>query len=177
MALLYLSEKQHDVYIACSSDDLFYVNELEKAFKEHGITFAEPRSAFNQRGFQRAPTEAEEKQIQTKIANCKIFLFVSGTHSRSFDCGAVIPDMNYVVDLDADRTPASYHTGLPYTEIPKEYKVPRMEYCIEPYADKDENSEMVNQFLAVFFAGFRQVNTVDEVVEGIEQILNKMREE
>ncbi len=126
---IYNSRLRRDVFVAYSSKDMPEVIKTIDLLEENGFyCFAAFRNLRHGRGAK----ENYLKEIQQAIESCKIFLFVSSTHSRSNDCDAITVELPFLLNFQ-DKPRIQYvvedgHTPLLVNKLLKEV-FPTQENC------------------------------------------------
>ncbi len=150
-----------DVFIAYSSKDMKYVEELVKALDENGITsFVAMKNLRHGKG----AVENYDKALETAIDNSKIFLFISSNNSRNFQCDAYRKELPYIKRKDIDIAPAEYKHN--YSKIPLKYKKPRIQYLLTK-----PKGTPIDKVVDEIFDGYEWRYDIDSVIENIINIL------
>ena len=145
-----------DAFIAYSSEDMEQVSELVEELEGQKIScFVAARN------LQHGKVGDYEEKLEEAMKRCKVFVFVSGSHSRSRTCDALEVEMEYIRKLDLKGAPVQYRNY--YKKMPKEYKKPRVEYMIERYSGKGAAEQITEEF----FAGCERCWRAEEVAERI----------
>ena len=153
-----------DVFIAYSSKDMKYVEEVVKALEKEGLTcFVAMRNLRHGKG----AVENYDKAIEKAIDNSKVFLFISTPNSRSRSCDAFTKEMPYVKKRDIELAPANLRQN--YDKLPHKYKKPRVQYVIGEKPGGGFADKAVNEF----FNGIEWCYSVDRTVEAICKTLDE----
>ena len=130
----YIIEYKRDVFIAYSSKDIGFVDELVYYLEEH-----DPRTKFNcfvaHRNLPHCRVDCYDKALQKAMENCSAFIFVSTKNSRDRDCDA-INELKYFVDNKPTATRIEYlveNYDNPLCGIDKYVKqlFDGIEYCVK----------------------------------------------
>ena len=105
-SLLYELNITRDVFIAYSSKDMKYVNELADVFNENKISYF--IAAKNLRHGKNAVQNYDEA-LKLAIRNCNVVVFVSTENSRKRDCDAVSKEIPWIKTMDISNAPAEYN--------------------------------------------------------------------
>ena len=141
-----------DVFVAYSSKDMKYVDEVVSTLEDNGIScFVALRNLRHGIGAK----ENYEKGLEKAIDNSKIFLLISTPNSRSRDCDAFTKEMPYIKKRDIELAPAEYR--FDYTKIPTKYKKPRIQYLV---GDKPKGT-IADSVVEEFFSGIEWCYSAD----------------
>ncbi len=163
---LYEPGAPRDIFIAYSSKDMAYVDELVAELEgEHGFTcFVAARNLKHGMG----SAENYNAALEEAMDNCSIFLFVSSPNSRNMNCDAMRVEMKYIKKKDIDNAPAEYRQRR-YDALPAMYKKSRIEYRVGDAAATKPN--VADKMVEEFFNGYEWVYNIDSVAERAIRIL------
>ena len=155
-AYMYETKMPRDVFIAYSSKDIDTVIEVINAIEESGLScFA----AFRNLQHGRDAVKNYEAALKEAIDNCKILVFISSKHSRSFKCDAFDKELTYIKDCDLNANPM-YRNN--YEALPQVQRKPRIEYRLD-----DTRAMGPDIFMKEFFAGLDYCETLEKVIARI----------
>ena len=155
---------ERDVFVAYSSKDIKYVEEVVKLLNQEGISYF---VALENLRHGKGAAENYDKALETAIENSKTFLFISSENSRTRDCEALKKEMPYLKKLDKLNAPAEYRND--YSKIPLKYKKPRVQLVI---GDKPKGT-LGDKQVAEIFDGYEWRYDVESAVEAIYNFLNE----
>ncbi len=165
---IYELNTERNVFIAYSSKDMKYVEELVKKLDENNITsFVAMRNLRHGAGAK----ENYEKNLEKAIDNCQIFLLISSKNSRNINCDAFSKEIPYVIKRDKLNAPAEYKNN--YSKMPPKYKKPRIQLIV----GEKPTDNVADKIVGDFFNGFEWRYNYDEVVDSIYNILMESPEE
>lgn len=157
-----------DVFVAYSSKDEEYAIKVVEYLEKSNITcFISVRNLHHGSGAK----ENYENELKKAIDNCKIFLFISTSNSRTRDCDALRVEMAYVKQSDKNNFPYEIR-NIPYERVSYIYKKPRVEYIIKD----DYNGENVlgEKITNEFFASLERVYNNEQLLCRIDTILSDL---
>lgn len=130
-----------DAFIAYSAKDMDFVSALVEVLEEQGIKcFVSARNLRHGKG----SVENYDKALKEAMDNCKSFVFVSSTNSRSLSCDALKIELPYIKGRDISNAPSEYRNN--YIAIPHIYKKPRVEFRINESPRYNAGDEIVKEF-------------------------------
>ena len=151
-----------DVFVAYSSKDMKYVEQVVGALEENGIScFVAMRNLRHGKG----AVENYDLALEQAMNNSKIFLLVSSCNSRSLACDALKKELPYLKSKDLEYAPAELRHD--YNKLPVKYKKPRVQLLI----DGKPKGTLADKMVSEIFNGFEWRYDVDSTVEAIFHIL------
>ena len=157
---VYETTLPRDIFIAYSSKDMKTVEKITSFLESQGLKcFVAMRNLKHGVG----AVEDYDKALEEAIDNCKIFLFISSTNSRSLDCDAVKKEIPYVIKDDKRSFP-QYKNNYP--SMPKKYKKPRIQYLLN--MDKGSIGGIK---VKEFFDGYDWCQTLEELTLRVSDII------
>ena len=170
----YIIEYKRDVFIAYSSKDIGFVDELVYYLEEH-----DPRTKFNcfvaHRNLPHCRVDCYDKALQKAMENCSAFIFVSTKNSRDRDCDA-INELKYFVDNKPTATRIEYlveNYDNPLCGIDKYVKqlFDGIEYCV-----KGSYDALVQRLLSAKFSSTNNASP-EQAVQSTKDPVSKPTEE
>ena len=154
---------ERDVFIAYSSKDIKYVEDITKELDKNGITYF---VALKNLRHGKGAVENYDSALEKAIENSKTFLFISSLNSRTKECDALKKEIPYLKKLDKLNAPAEYRND--YNKIPLKYKKPRVQLLI---GEKPEGT-LADKQIAEIFDGYEWRYDAQSAVEAIYNFLN-----
>ena len=165
---VYMTSFPRDVFVAYSSKDMKLVLELVDCLESQGFScFVAARNLRHGKG----AVENYEKALHEAMDNCRSFVFVSSTSSRTPSCDALRKEIPYIKSIDVENAPPEFKKD--YSKIPHKYKVHRVEYRLE----ESQRFVAADRVVAEFFDGYERVYSPEEVAERIIQFSVQLDEE
>ena len=155
---IYDTSYPRDVFVAYSSIDTSKAFELVEVLEEQGLScFISIRNLRQGSGSK----ENYDTALKDAMDNCTSFVFVSSMNSRNSNCDALRIEMRYIKNQDRQR--ATAYSNKDYSDIPSQYKKPRVEYRLE----ESTRALAADRIVDDFFAGYQRVYTPFDVAERI----------
>ncbi len=155
---------ERDVFVAYSSKDIKYVEEVVKLLNQEGISYF---VALENLRHGKGAVENYDKALEQAIENCKTFLFISSTNSRTRECDALKKEIPYLKKLDKLNAPAEYRND--YSKMPLKYKKPRVQLLI----GDTPTGTLGDKQVAEVFDGYEWRYDAESAIESIYNFLNE----
>ena len=155
---------ERDVFVAYSSKDIKYVEEVVKLLNQEGISYF---VALENLRHGKGAVENYDKALEQAMENSKTFLFISSENSRTRECDALKKEIPYLKKLDKLNAPAEFRND--YSKIPFQYKKPRVQLLI---GDKPKGT-LGDKQVAEVFDGYEWRYDAESAVEAIYNFLNE----
>ena len=157
-----------NVFVAYSSADMKYVEEVVKVLEDNNITcFVAMRNLRHGAGAK----EYYDINLEKAMDNSQIFLLISSTNSRSVNCDAFTKEIPYIKKQDIQNAPAEYRSN--YAKIPLKYKKPRIQLIV---GEKPKDT-ITDRIVGEFFNGCEWRYSAEEVAESVIRMLMESPEE
>ncbi len=154
---------ERDVFVAYSSKDIQHVEEVVRLLNKEGISYF---VALENLRHGKGAVENYDKALEQAIENCKTFLFISSTNSRTRECDALKKEIPHLKKVDKLNAPAEYRND--YSKMPRKYKKPRVQLLIgEPPV-----GTLGDKQVAEIFDGYEWRYDAESAVEAIYNFLN-----
>ena len=155
---------ERDVFIAYSSKDIKYVEEVTKELDKNGISYF---VALKNLRHGKGAVEDYDRALEQAIENSKTFLFISSVNSRTRECDALKKEIPFLKKLDKRNAPAEYRND--YDKMPRKYKKPRVQLLI---GDMPTGTAADNQ-IAEIFDGYEWRYDTKTAVSSVYNFLNE----
>ncbi len=155
---------ERDVFVAYSSKDIKHVEEVVKLLNQEGISYF---VALENLRHGKGAVENYDKALEQAIENCKTFLFISSTNSRTRECDALKKEIPYLKKLDKLNAPAEFRND--YSKMPLKYKKPRVQLLI----GDTPTGTLGDKQVAEVFDGYEWRYDAESAIEAIYNFLNE----
>ena len=157
---VYLTTYPRDVFVAYSSKDIEKTLELVDELEAQGLScFISIRNLRHGAGSR----ENYEMALKEAMDNCTSFVFVSSSNSRDQGCDALRIEIPYIKKKDIEN--AKGYAQSTYSNIPSEFKKPRVEYMLEESKRVLAADRIVNEFFCGYERVYAPIDVAQRVME------------